>query len=174
MGRRIAAALLALSIAAPAAALEVQGSAAVGSEQRPVTLRLDCEPKTGIAAVLTIARFEGLPFDFDAFEGPTGSTAPLTELRVSNAAGVRTTRARASGAVAVDPSTSFVFTVAPTRRGEAPLREVALALAEPGAKLIWSQSAVKKGATPLLATISIPEDRNAALRTTLGPCLQGF
>lgn len=174
MRRRIGTALLLLSMAGPVGALELQGTAAVGPEQRAVALRLDCEPKAGISASLTIPRFEGLAFDFDAFEGPSGSTAPLTELRVSNAAGVRTTRTRASGAVAGDPATSFVFAVAPTRRGEAPLREVALALAESGSKLVWSQNAVRKGAAPLIATIAIPEDRNAAVRSTLSPCLQGF
>lgn len=170
----MAAALLAGATQAGAAGLDLPGTAAIGPETRSVTLRLDCEPKTGIAATLTVPRFEGLPFDFDALEGPSGSTAPLTDLRIVTASGVRSTRARASGAVAADPATSFTLSVAPARRGEAPLREAALALAEPGAKLVWTQASPRKGDAPLVATFVVAEGQTAPVRATLGPCLQGF
>ena len=114
---------------ADAAAIDLPGTATVGPESRTVALRLDCEAKTGISATLTVPAFAGLPFDFDGLEGPSGSAVPLTDLRVVTAAGVRSTRTRASGAVAADPATSFTLSVAPARRGEAPLRDAALGLA---------------------------------------------
>ena len=168
------AALLAGAAQAGAAGIDLPGTATVGPESRAVTLRLDCEPKTGIAATLTVPGFADLPFDFDGLEGPSGSTAPLTEMRIVTAAGVRTTRTRASGAVAADPATSFALTVAPARRGEAPLREAALALAEPGAKLVWTQGSPRKGDAPLIATFVVAEGQTAPVRAALGPCLQGF
>jgi hypothetical protein len=159
---------------ASAESLDLAGTAALGPESRAVTLRLTCEPKTGIAATLTVPLFAGLSFDFDGLEGPSGSTAPLAELRTVTGSGVRTTRVRASGAVAADPATSFTLTVAPARRGEAPLREVALALAEPGAKLVWTQGSPRKGDAPVVATFLVPVGEAAPLRAALGPCLQGF
>lgn len=159
---------------ADAAGIDLPGTATVGPESRAVILRLDCEPKTGISATLTVPNFAGLPFDFDGLEGPSGSTALLTDLRVVTASGVRSTRTRASGSVTVDPSTGFALAVAPARRGEAPLRDTSLALAEPGAKLVWTQTSPRKGDAPLVATFLVAEPQNAPLRATVSPCLQGF
>lgn len=170
-------ALLALlPAAAQAASVDLAGSATVGALRREVALQVACEPKTrAVSLALTVPGFDDLEpvFAFSAFEGPSGSTAMLSEFRVVGAAGVRTARTRASGAIAMEPATSFRLTVAPARRGEAPANGIAAALVEPGARLVWTQGSPRKGDAPLVATVTVPEAETAPLRAALTPCLGG-
>ena len=166
---------------APAAGgeAELTGRATQGAAERQVTLqsvtlRLACDPAgSGFSATLIVPRFAELAptFDFDALEGPTGSSSLLTEIRVSGAGGVRSVRARASGAVASDPATSFTLTVAGVRRGEDPLRGIAPAMPEAGARLTWTQASPRKGDAPLVATFPIGDAEAATVRAALSPCL---
>lgn len=175
---RIVAPALALALmTSPVLADEVGlvGEAAIGSESRHVTLRLACDPAhAGLSAVLTIPRFAELSqqFDFDAFEGPSGTTKPLTALRVAGANGVRSMIAPASGSVAADPSTTFVLTVAGSKRTESPLRGIAPGLAEANARIVWTQSSPRPGDPVLTATFTVADP--APLRTTLEPCVPGY
>lgn len=177
MHPRYALALLALlPAAAQAASVDLAGSATVGALRREVALRVACEPKTrAVSLDLTVPGFADLEpvFDFSGLEGPTGSAAMLSEFRVVGAAGVRTARARASGAVAAEPATSFRLTVAPARRGETPANGIAVALVEPGARLVWTQGSPRQGDAPLIATVTVPEAETGPLRVALTPCLGG-
>lgn len=177
MHPRYALALLALlPAAAQAASVDLAGSATVGALRREVALRVACEPKTrAVSLDLTVPGFADLEpvFDFSGLEGPSGSTAALSEFRVVGATGVRTARARANGAVAAEPATSFRLTVEPARRGETPANGIAVALVEPGARLVWTQGSPRKGDEPLVATVTVPESEAGPLRAALTPCLSG-
>ncbi len=171
---RIVGLLLAL-VAGPALAaggeVDLTGEATIGTEARHVTLRLACDPAhAGLSAALTVPRFADLTprFAFEAYEGPSGTTKPLTALRVVGANGVRSVIAPASGATAADPSTSFTFTVAAPRRSENPLRAVAAGFAEPGTRIVWTQSSPRTGDAPVVATFTVTEA--APLRAALEPC----
>ncbi|MCJ2012566.1 hypothetical protein [Methylobacterium sp. J-076] len=173
--RNVAPALALLLLASPALAAggetELTGEATLGGEARHVTLRLACDPAhAGLSAALTVPRYADLAprFDFHAFEGPDGTGKPLTALRVSGGSGVRSVIAPASGAVAADPATSFVLTVAGPRRSENPLRSIAADLARPDARITWAQASPRPGDAPLTATFRIEEA--GPLRTALEPC----
>lgn len=173
--RIIARALALLFLASPALAAggetELTGEATIGTEARHVTLRLACDPAhAGLSAALTVPRFADLAahFDFNAFEGPSGTTKPLTALRVAGPNGVRSVIAPASGAVAADPSTSFILTVAAPRRGENPLRGIAGALAQPGARIVWTQWSPRASDTSVTATFTVGDP--TPLRNALEPC----
>lgn len=171
---RLAGVVLSLVLAvgsARAAETDLTGRATIGTEERTVTLRLSCRPASpGLAATLTVPHFADLAavFDFDAFEGASGSTAALTGILVSGAGGVRSARTAASGAVAADPATSFTLTVAGESRGQDPLRAIAPGMAEPGARIVWTQASPRKGDGTLVATFPVADA--AALRTALEPC----
>ena len=172
--RLVASALALALMTAPVLADEVGlvGEATIGSESRHVTLRLACDPAhAGLSAALTIPRFGELSqkFDFDAFEGPGGTTKPLTALRVAGANGVRSMIAPASGSVGADPSTSYVLTVAGPKRTESPLRGIAPGLAESGARIVWTQSSPRAGDAPVIATFPVTDA--AAVRTAIEPCV---
>lgn len=166
-------ALLALVSPALAAGGEVglTGEATIGPESRHVTLRLACDPaQAGLSAVLTVPRFADLApkFAFDAFEGPSGTTKPLTAIRVVGGNGVRSVIAPATGAVAADPSTSFTLTVAGPKRTENPLRGIAAGFAEPGTRIVWTQSSPRAGDAPVVATFPVTDA--GPLRAALEPC----
>jgi len=163
--------LLAGAARAPGGGADLSGAADMGTDQRPATLRIACEPAgSGLSAALTVPRFADLTprFAFEAYEGPSGTTKPLTALRVVGANGVRSVIAPASGATAADPSTSFTFTVAAPRRSENPLRAVAAGFAEPGTRIVWTQSSPRTGDAPVVATFTVTEA--APLRAALEPC----
>ncbi|GJE38699.1 hypothetical protein [Methylobacterium persicinum] len=177
--RIVAPALACLLMTVPAAAAPpaaggeavLTGEATIGSEARHVTLRLACDPAhAGISAVLTVPRFADLTprFAFDAFEGPDGTTKPLTAIRIVGANGVRSVIAPATGAVAADPATSYTFTVAGPKRTENPLRGIATGFAEAGARIVWTQSSPRAGDASVIATFTVTEP--APLRTALEPC----
>jgi hypothetical protein len=161
-------------MAAPALAAgeaELTGEATIGTEARHVTLRLACDPAhAGLSAALTVPRYADLAprFDFEAFEGPSGTAKPLTALRIVGASGVRSVIAAATGAVAADPSTSFTLVVVAPRRSENPLRAVAASLAQPGTRIVWTQSSPRPGDAPVIATFTVADA--APLRTALEPC----
>lgn len=173
---RILGLALALSlVAAPALAaggdVDLSGEATIGPEGRHVTLRLTCDPPhAGLSAALTVPRYADLSarFDFGAFEGSSGTTKPLTALRLAGPNGVRSVIAAASGAVAADPSTSFILTVAAPRRSENPLRAVAAGFAQAGARIVWTQSSPRPGDASVVATFTVTDP--APLRTALEPC----
>ena len=174
--RLVASALALALMTAPILADEVGlvGEATIGSESRHVTLRLACDPAhAGLSAVLTIPRFAELSqtFDFDAFEGPSGTTKPLTALRVAGAKGVRSMIAPATGSVAADPSTSYVLTVAGPKRTESPLRGIAPGFAEAGARIVWTQSSSRAGDASVIATFPVTDA--AAVRRAIEPCVSG-
>ena len=167
-----------LALGGPARAAgeaELAGRATLGPEERPVTLRLACDPAgLGLSAVLTVPRFAGLAgrFDFDALEGPGGSTATLTAIQVAGAGGVRGVRTAATGAVAVDPATSFTLTVAGARRGADPLRGLVPELTEAGARITWTQGSPRKCDVALVATFLAADAGAASLSAALAPCLK--
>ena len=166
--------LMAGSAQAAGGAAELAGRATIGPEERALTLNLSCDPAgAGLSAVLTVPRFAEMTrrFDFDALEGPTGSAASLTGIQVSGSGGVRGVRVRASGAVAADPATSFTLTVVGARRGEDPLRAIAPAMTEPGARITWTQGSPRKGDAPLVAAFAIGDAEAGNLKTALAPCL---
>ncbi|MGC5780660.1 hypothetical protein [Methylobacterium sp. NFXW15] len=172
--RIVAPALAVALLASPVLAGEVGvvGEATIGSASRHATLRLACDPAhAGLSATLTIPRFADLSstFDFDAFEGPSGTTKPLTALRVAGANGVRSMIAPASGSVAADPSTSYILTVAGPKRTESPLRGIAPGLAEAGARIVWTQSSPRAGDASVIATFPVTDA--AAVRKAIERCV---
>ncbi|MFC6792075.1 hypothetical protein ACFQE0_22345 [Methylobacterium komagatae] len=174
---RIAAPALAVALlASPVLADEIGlvGEATIGSASRHVTLRLACDPAhAGLSAALTIPRFADLSstFDVDAFTGASGTTKPLTAIRVVGANGVRSMIAPATGAVAADPATSFTLTVAGPKRTENPLRGIAPGFAQPGARIVWTQSSPRAGDASVIATFLVTDA--TAIRNVVEPCAAG-
>jgi hypothetical protein len=164
--------LLAGGSRAPGGAADLVGAADLGMEQRPVTLHVVCDPAgTGLSAALAVPSFAELAprFDFAGLEGP-GSAAPLTGILVASAGSVRSVRMPVQGA-ATGPDSGFTLTVRGASRGEDPLRGIALALAQPGTKLTWSQTSPRPGDPTLTATFRATEADAAALKGALGGCL---
>ncbi|MCJ2126163.1 hypothetical protein [Methylobacterium sp. J-077] len=156
-----------------AGSAELAGDATLGAGQHPATLRLACNPAgSGLSAMLTVARFAELAESFDVagLQG-AGHAAPLTSILVSNAAGVRSVRMAAQGAEAHDPDKSVSLMVAGARRGEDPLRGIAIALAQAGTRLTWTQASPRAGDQTLTASFSVSDGDAAALKTALGSCL---
>lgn len=156
-----------------AGSTDLAGNASLGAGQHPVTLRLACDPAgSGLSAVLTVPRFADFSegFDVAGLQGG-GNAAPLTSILVSNAAGVRSVRMAAQGAEARDPDRSISLTVAGARRGEDPLLGVALALAQAGTRLTWTQASPRGGDQTLTAVFSVSDSDAVALKTALGSCL---
>ncbi|QGY04650.1 hypothetical protein MMSR116_24105 [Methylobacterium mesophilicum SR1.6/6] len=164
--------LLAGAARAPGGTADLSGTAALGTDRRPATLRVACDPAgTGLSAALVVPRFAELAprFDVTGLEGSGGET-PLTGILVSSAGSVRSVRMPVRGA-ATGPDAGFTLTVTGARRGEDPLRGVALALTEPGTKLTWTQASPRAGDPALTATFTPSEGDSAALKGALGGCL---
>ncbi len=156
-----------------AGSTDLSGHATLGAGQHPATLRLACDPAgSGLSAVLTVPRFAEMAAGFDVagLEG-AGLAAPLTGLLVSNAGGVRSVRMPVQGAESRDADKSVSLTVAGARRGEDPLRGIALALTQAGTRLTWTQASPRAGDQPLTAGFSVADRDAAALKTALGGCL---
>jgi hypothetical protein len=157
---------------APGGSADLAGTADLGTDQRSATLHVACDPGgTGLSAALTVPRFAELAsrFDFAGLEG-AGSETPLTGILVSSAGSVRSVRMPVRGAVAGADS-GFTLTVTGARRGEDPLRGVALALTQPGTKLTWTQASPRAGDPALTAVFTPSESEAAALKGALGGCL---
>lgn len=158
---------------AAAGAADLTGRATLGAEARPATFHVACDPAgTGLSAALTVPRVAepGQGFDFAGLEG-SGSEAPLTGILVSSAGSVRSVRMPAQGTTASGPDTGFTLTVTGGRRGDDPLRGIALALTQPGTKLTWTQSSPRAGDPVLTATVTVAEADAAALKSALAGCL---
>ncbi|GJD36561.1 hypothetical protein [Methylobacterium aerolatum] len=171
LGLALAVSLVTAPALAAGGEADLAGEATIGTEARHVALHLACDPAhAGLSAALTVPRFADLTarFAFDAFEGPSGTTKPLTALRLVGPSGVRTVIAPASGAVAADPSTSFTLTVAAPRRSENPLRAVAAGFAQAGTRIVWTQSSPRAGDASMVATFTVSDP--APLRAALEPC----
>lgn len=151
---------------------DLTGAADLGTDQRSAVLHLACDPGgTGLSAALTVPRFAELAshFDFAGLEGASSET-PLTGILVSSAGSVRSVRMPVQGA-ATGPDAGFTLTVTGARRGEDPLRGVALALTQPGTKLTWTQASPRSGDPTLTAVFTPSESDVAALKAALGGCL---
>ncbi|MCJ2088413.1 hypothetical protein MKK88_20845 [Methylobacterium sp. E-005] len=157
---------------APGGSADLTGAADLGTDQRSATLHVACDPGgTGLSAALTVPRFTELAprFDFAGLEG-TGSEAPLTGILVSSAGSVRSVRMPVQGS-ATGADSGFTLTVTGGRRGEDPLRGVALALLQPGTRLTWTQASPRSG-DPALTALFTPSDSDAAaLKAALAGCL---
>lgn len=154
-----------------AGATELAGNATLGAGQRPATLRLACDPAgVGLSAVLTVQRFTDLADGFDV-SGLDGRGPPLTSILVSSAGSVRSVRMAAQGAVSTDPDKQASLTVTGAHRGEDPLRGIALALAQPGTRITWTQASPRAGDQSLVASFSVAESDAAALKAALNSCL---
>ncbi|MCJ2070930.1 hypothetical protein MKK75_19405 [Methylobacterium sp. J-030] len=157
---------------APGGSADLTGAADLGTDQRDATLHLACDPGgTGLSAALTVPRFAelGPRFDFAGLEGAASET-PLTGILVSSAGSVRSVRMPVQGA-ASGAESGFTLTVTGARRGEDPLRGVALALTQPGTKLTWTQASPRSGDPTLTAVFMPSESDVAALKAALGGCL---
>lgn len=164
--------LLAGSARAPGGSATLMGTAELGADRRPATLRLACDPGgTGLSAALTVPRFAELAprFDFAGLAG-SGSETPLTGILVSSAGSVRSVRIPVQGA-ATGAEAGYTLTVTGARRGDDPLRGLAQALSQPGAKLTWTQASPRSGDPALTATATVAEADAAALKTALAGCL---
>ena len=164
--------LLAGAARAPGGTADLSGTAALGPDQRPATLRVACEPAgAGLSTALIVPRFAELAprFDFAGLEGSAGE-APLTGILVSSAGSVRSVRMPVRGA-ATGPDAGFTLTVTGARRSEDPLRGVAMALTQTGTKLTWTQASPRSGDPSLTATFTQTESDAAATKSALGGCL---
>ncbi|MGH1589677.1 hypothetical protein ACRBEV_16610 [Methylobacterium phyllosphaerae] len=164
--------LLAGSARAPGGSATLMGTAELETDRRPATLRLACDPGgTGLSAALTVPRFAELAprFDFAGLAG-SGSETPLTGILVSSAGSVRSVRIPVQGA-ATGAEAGYTLTVTGARRGDDPLRGLAQALSQPGAKLTWTQASPRSGDPALTATATVAEADAAALKTALAGCL---
>ncbi|MET7242097.1 hypothetical protein ABZT49_01895 [Methylobacterium sp. EM32] len=169
---------MAWSGTALAAEVMLPGKAVIGPESRTVAMAFGCTTtrsrnQTGALSIgFGIPDFESLEkrFDFGAFEGPTGTRTPLTEITVAQAV-----RLPASGAVAVD-GTTFSLGVAVSLRGEAaglrPIRAVAGAASAGPGELRWRQDSPRKGDAPILVTVPISAADAGRLKAALAPCLK--
>ena len=156
----------------PGGSADLSGAADLGTDQRSATLHVACDPGgTGLSAALTVPHVAELAprFDFAGLEGSGGET-PLTGILVSSAGSVRSVRMPAQGA-ANGADAGFTLTVTGARRGEDPLRGVALALTQPGAKLTWTQASPRSGDPTLTATFAPSESDTAVVKGALGGCL---
>lgn len=157
---------------APGGSADLAGAAGLGTDQRTATLHVSCDPGgTGLSAALIVPHFADLAprFDFVGLEGAASET-PLTGILVSSAGSVRSVRMPVHGA-ATGADSGFTLTVAGARRGEDPLRGVALALTQPGTKLTWTQASPRSGDPALTATFTPTEGDATALKGALGGCL---
>ncbi|SDN04470.1 hypothetical protein SAMN05216360_105184 [Methylobacterium phyllostachyos] len=157
---------------APGGSADLTGAADLGTDQRSATLHIACDPGgTGLSAALTVPRFAELTsrFDFAGLEGAASET-PLTGILVSSAGSVRSVRMPVQGA-ATGADSGFTLTVTGARRGEDPLRGVALALTQPGTKLTWTQASPRSGDPALTAVFTPSESDAAGLKAALGGCL---
>jgi len=164
--------LLAGSARAHGGSADLTGTATLEADRRPATLHVACDPGgTGLSAAMTVPRFAELAprFDFAGLEG-ADSEKPLTGILVSSDGSVRSVRMPVRGA-ATGPEAGFTLTVTGARRGEDPLRGVALALAQPGTKLTWTQASPRPGDPALTATFTVAEADAAALKAALDGCL---
>ncbi|MEE7503972.1 hypothetical protein ACLBXO_17385 [Methylobacterium sp. C33D] len=164
--------LLAGSARGPGGSADLTGTATLAVDHRPATLHVACDPAgTGLSAALTVPRFAELAprFDFAGLEGAE-SEKPLTGLLVSSAGSVRSARMPVRGA-ATGPESGFTLTVTGARRGEDPLRGVALALVQPGTKLTWTQASPRGEDPTLTAAFTVAEADAAALKGALTGCL---
>ncbi|WP_457106299.1 hypothetical protein [Methylobacterium sp. P5_C11] len=164
--------LLAGGARAPGGSATLTGAAELGPDRRPATLHLACDPGgTGLSAALTVPRFAELAprFDFAGLAG-SGSEPPLTGILVSSAGSVRSVRIPVQGA-ATGADAGFTLTVTGARRGDDPLRGLAQALSQPGAKLTWTQASPRSGDPALTATATVAEADAAALKDALAGCL---
>ncbi len=177
------AALLATCAAWSGTALAIEvtlpGKAAIGPESRAVTMTFGCtttrsRTETGALSIgFDVPGFEALEnrFDFGAFEGPTGTRKPLSEITVAQGL-----RLPANGAVAID-GTSFSLGVGASLRGEAAelgkLKAIAAAVSAGPADLRWRQDSPRKGDDPILVTVPIPAAEAGRIKAALAPCLWG-
>ena len=164
--------LLAGGTRVPGGSADLPGTATLGADQREAVLHVACDPAgSGLSAALIVPRFaDWAPrFDFAGLEG-TASATPLTGLLVSGSGSVRSLRMPAQGA-ATGADAGFTLTITGARRGEDPLRGVALALTQPGAKLTWTQASPRSGDPSLTASFAVTETGAAALKAGLGGCL---
>lgn len=162
-----------------AAEVKLPGKATLGPESREVAMTFACTTtlsrnETGALSIgVDVPNFEALEkrFDFGAFEGPSGTRKPLTEIAVAQAV-----RLPASGAVAVD-GTTFSLGVAASLRGEAAglgqIRTVAGAAGAGPGTLRWRQESPRKGDAPILVTVPISAADADKLKAALAPCLKG-
>ena len=131
--------LLAGSARWPGGGATLMGTAELGADRRPATLRLACDPGgTGLSAALTVPRFAELAprFDFAGLAG-SGSETPLTGILVSGAGSVRSVRIPVQGA-ATGAEAGYTLTVTgrpPWRRipcAGSPRRSASPAPSSPG------------------------------------------
>ncbi|MCJ2054508.1 hypothetical protein [Methylobacterium sp. J-070] len=156
----------------PGGSADLTGTAELGTDRRPATLHVACDPGgTGLSAALTVPRFAELAprFDFAGLAGSASET-PLTGILVASAGSVRSVRMPVQGA-ATGAESGFTLTVTGARRGEDPLRGVALTLTQPGTKLTWTQASPRAGDPALTATFTVAEGDASALKAALGGCL---
>ncbi|UHC16651.1 hypothetical protein LRS73_01585 [Methylobacterium currus] len=182
MTTMLRAALLATCVTWSGAALAIEvklpGKAVIGPESRAVTMTFGCSTtrsrtETGALSIgFDVPDFEALEkrFDFGAFEGPTGTRKPLTEITVAQ--GVRLP---ANGAVAVD-GTSFSLGASASLRGQAAelgkLKAIAGAASAGPGDLRWRQDSPRKGDVPILVSVPIPAADADRLKAALAPCLK--
>lgn len=156
-----------------AGSAELSGNATLGAGQHPATLGLACDPAaSGLSAVLTVPHAAAYAERFDvAGLESAGTAAPLTGILVSNAGSVRSVRMAAQGAEAREPDKGFSLTVAGARRGEDPLRGIALALTQAGTRLTWTQASPRVGEPTLAASFLVAEKDATGLKAALNGCL---
>lgn len=150
---------------------DLSGTASLDADQRPVTLRVTCDPdEAGLTASLTVPRIAELPrFDFAGLEG-YGSGALLAAILVSGPDSVRSVRMPVQGA-ATWPDGGFILKATGARGREDPPRAVALTLVQPGAKLTWTQASQRSGDPVLKAEFTVQDADAAALKTALRGCI---
>ena len=158
---------------AAAGAADLTGRATLGADARPATFHVACDPAgTGLSAALTVPRVAepGQGFDFAGLEG-SGSEAPLTGILGSSAGSVRSVRMPAQGTTASGPDAGFTLTVTGGRRGDDPLRGIALALPQPATTPPGPQPPPRPGPPAPTATVTVAEADAAALKSALAGCL---
>ncbi|TGD99799.1 hypothetical protein [Methylobacterium nonmethylotrophicum] len=158
--------------------VSLTGRAVVGPESRDVAMAFTCtdtrsRTETGSLSIgFEVPNFEALEkrFDFGAFEGPSGTRRPLTEITVG-----QPVRVSANGAIKVD-GTTFALGAGASLRGEAAelakLRSVVAAAGAGPGSLRWRQESPRKGDSPLVVTVSISAAESDRLKTALAPCLK--
>jgi hypothetical protein len=159
----------------PSPSVAIAGRLETSTGERPARFTLMCTTGSGGALSLTL-RVDptGLSdFNFDVYEGPGAPAAadPSAHLQVGN---LKAPAARVAGWYG-DESTQgplpFTFGIASDAGKQGTAATIAVALAETGAELSWTQDNPVKGGKPLVGHFSLSRDESARVARIAAPCL---
>ncbi|WP_156340041.1 hypothetical protein [Sphingomonas sp. Leaf17] len=174
MGTAMAVSMVVAGPASAAAPVTLTGQARIGLTTMPARFAVQCTASgpnatgaLGIALSVPVGGDQPGGFDFDAFEGPTGSRRVLTTLTVGGAR----QRFAASGSYA--NARVFTLAVSAARTDAAAMAKLAgvLRATKAGTTLMWQQESATAGRVGLSARVELGPLEARRLSTALKGCL---